>query len=330
LRSTPPKHQSRAGEGEKANGRRLGDCWRRYIVNEDLRPGYIGEFQGQRVIVRPRISGHFFRQNDYHEIRKQGTDDWLILHTLAGRGLLYLANGQTVEVEPGETVLYRPRARQEYATDPQVNRWELIWAHFHPLPAWEKDLAIWPPLATGIFLLPRPAQNTYRRALRALRSMVALEGGPWRLADRLAMNALEEALLWFSAANDSPHGTFDPQVSAAQKYLCDNLGKNISLTDLAEVTAQSVSKLSHAFGKQTGLSPRAFLEQRRLTQAARLLGSTRLPIKDIARQVGFANPFYFSLRFKKQMGLSPLAWRKSNAVHVLIDEQRTVRSRHKW
>jgi AraC family transcriptional regulator of arabinose operon len=143
------------------------------------------------------------------------------------------------------------------------------------------------------------------------------------------MNALEEALLWFSAANDSPHGTFDPQVSAAQKYLCDNLGKNISLTDLAEVTAQSVSKLSHAFGKQTGLSPRAFLEQRRLTQAARLLGSTRLPIKDIARQVGFANPFYFSLRFKKQMGLSPLAWRKSNAVHVLIDEQRTVRSRHK-
>ena len=46
---------------------------------------------------------------------------------------------------------------------------------------------------------------------------------------------------------------------------------------------------------------------------ARLLQAIRQasePVAAIARSVGFDNPFYFTLRFKRHGGLSPRAWRR--------------------
>jgi AraC-like DNA-binding protein len=40
-----------------------------------------------------------------------------------------------------------------------------------------------------------------------------------------------------------------------------------------------------------------------------LLTLSRQTIAEIADELGFANPFYFTLRFKKQTGQSPRAFR---------------------
>jgi len=47
-----------------------------------------------------------------------------------------------------------------------------------------------------------------------------------------------------------------------------------------------------------------------MTRAGQLLRLTPNPIKEIAMEVGYSDPFYFSLRFKRHTGLSPKAFRE--------------------
>jgi transcriptional regulator GlxA family with amidase domain len=53
------------------------------------------------------------------------------------------------------------------------------------------------------------------------------------------------------------------------------------------------------------MAPLAFLENQRLRRARELLENTSLSLTEIAGQAGFSSPFYLSLRFKRQFGLSP-------------------------
>ena len=56
-----------------------------------------------------------------------------------------------------------------------------------------------------------------------------------------------------------------------------------------------------------------FIEGERLRRAQEFLVSTDLPIKEIAKRVGFENPYHFSTRFRKRLGKSPRQYRRSPA-----------------
>ena len=47
-----------------------------------------------------------------------------------------------------------------------------------------------------------------------------------------------------------------------------------------------------------------------MTEAARLLSDTKRPIAEISEQVGYSNQGKFAAVFKKQLGLSPLEYRR--------------------
>ena len=55
-----------------------------------------------------------------------------------------------------------------------------------------------------------------------------------------------------------------------------------------------------------------YLTQVRISQAKRLLKTTDKKSADIAWEVGFNDPHYFSFIFKKSVSLSPREWRQQN------------------
>jgi AraC-like DNA-binding protein len=67
---------------------------------------------------------------------------------------------------------------------------------------------------------------------------------------------------------------------------------------------------SRLFKQQTGQTPLQYLLRRRIEAAGRLLQSTGQRIEEIARQVGFEDPYYFSRTFRKIKGCSPRAFRR--------------------
>ena len=127
------------------------------------------------------------------------------------------------------------------------------------------------------------------------------EGG-----DDLAMNALEEVLI--RAARSSPTATrsaVDARVQRAASYLATHTSEPFRLDRLAAHCGLSVSRLSHLFRDELGTSPQRFSEKLRLDCARDLLMQTNLSVGDVAAEVGFADPLYFSRRYRRAFGLPP-------------------------
>lgn len=64
------------------------------------------------------------------------------------------------------------------------------------------------------------------------------------------------------------------------------------------------------FGAMYGTSPVRFLTAYRLSVAKELLSGTELPVGRIAEMCGFASSYYFARVFKKEMGVTPLEYRR--------------------
>ena len=150
-----------------------------------------------------------------------------------------------------------------------------------------------------------------RKIERSLDEMVQLAKSTLTRRVPFAQNCLENVLLWCDTINPRQRDAqLDPRVRRALDYLSAHLREPFSEDHLARVASLSPSRLRHLFREQVGDSPRHFLETQRLRRAAELLALSRQTIAEIADELGFANPFYFTLRFKKQTGQSPRAFRQ--------------------
>ncbi|MBO0812129.1 MAG: helix-turn-helix domain-containing protein [Microlunatus sp.] len=250
-------------------------------------------------------AGEFDVGAGYATYRSRGTTDWLLMHTLDGEGRLG-TGGPDVRALPGTTTLVRPATRHDYGVEPIRRHWHFLYVHFHPRPDWQ-PLLVWPEAAEGIGQL-RPTPAVARKITAALRSCVRYDSGNQRNRELLAMNALETALLHC----DSQHRhapPVDDRLQAALELIDDALGGDLDVARLAAASSLSASRFAHLFRSQLGVSPQQFVERRRLESAARLLDLDARPIGAIAAEVGFADPLYFSTRFRRWFGVSPRAYR---------------------
>ncbi len=88
---------------------------------------------------------------------------------------------------------------------------------------------------------------------------------------------------------------------------------NFTLKDIADEMFLSVSQFSSIFKEATNQTFVEYLTKIRLNEAKKLLKTTDLLIYEIADRVGFSDPHYFSITFKKYTGMPPGEFRKNLA-----------------
>ncbi|WP_344962880.1 GlxA family transcriptional regulator [Streptomyces thioluteus] len=93
-------------------------------------------------------------------------------------------------------------------------------------------------------------------------------------------------------------------------WLQDNLGRNLTLADIATQAGTSPRTLIRRFREQTGSTPLQWLHRIRVRQAQHLLETTDHTVERIGAQVGFGSPTSFRDRFKRVTGVSPHAYRR--------------------
>lgn len=94
-------------------------------------------------------------------------------------------------------------------------------------------------------------------------------------------------------------------------YLNENFTKKITLEDLCNKFYISANTLCSRFQSSMHCSVMQYLSFVRISTAKKLLSTTNKTIEEIAEQCGYSSANYFSLIFKKEVGLSPLNYRKS-------------------
>lgn len=253
-------------------------------------------------------TGRFHEKEGYFAYRPDGTHDWLLIYTIHGRGRFGYQTGELI-TEPGDLVLLRPGTLHDYGVETTLQQWDLLWSHFQARPAWLQWLD-WPEIAPGLLRLQLAKSPDRERIVRRFEEAHTLATGAYRWREELARNALEEVLLRCAEINPkSQQAKVDPRVREAMEYACQHLADKLSLDHLADEAGLSVSRLAHLFRKQVGITPQQFIEAQRLARSCQLLEFTGKSIKEISGEVGFESPFYFTLRFKRAMGVSPKKWR---------------------
>ncbi|HBE78113.1 MAG TPA: DNA-binding response regulator, partial [Firmicutes bacterium] len=101
----------------------------------------------------------------------------------------------------------------------------------------------------------------------------------------------------------------NPEIRAAIEYLIQNYDKEITLADVAAAAAISPNYLSKLFKEYRNQTVMDFLERIRIEKALKLLKDSNYSIKEIALQIGYRDPNYFSKVFKKVTNLPPTAVR---------------------
>lgn len=83
-----------------------------------------------------------------------------------------------------------------------------------------------------------------------------------------------------------------------------------TLADLAKEIGVSRFHFWRAFKQSTGMTPHAFIAQRRLEQSADMLRSTNLSATEIAMECGFGSSSHFATAFKRAFGAGPTEFRR--------------------
>ena len=103
-------------------------------------------------------------------------------------------------------------------------------------------------------------------------------------------------------------------VESALEYINSHFSdEDISLNAVARSINVSANYLSAVFSQEMGLSFVEYLTQKRMARAKQLLRQSRKRTGEIAAEVGYKDPRYFSFVFRKTQGCSPREYRGGDA-----------------
>ncbi len=85
-----------------------------------------------------------------------------------------------------------------------------------------------------------------------------------------------------------------------------------NVSDYLEMLKVPEKLLARTLSQHLGIRPKAYIDQRRMLEAKRMLGYSTVSIKEIAYTLGFDEPTNFNKFFRKHAGLSPMSFRSQH------------------
>jgi AraC-like DNA-binding protein len=236
-----------------------------------------------------------------------GTSRWMVNIQLSGSAELHTAAG-TVSMDSGDMVVFdteRPYTIASSGTGDIVNF------------SWLKSSSPAPPEGSGQ-LLGRPLGRSGPSAVASVTTArIVAAGGMQQLATASGRNllaALRELVVGALADEVAPSRTTLRWTEVAA-YADDHIGDPALGARRIATAAHCSVRTVHAAFQARGTTPGAWILERRLTLARRLLADPDWRdhrIADIARLCGFTDPAYFSRTFRTLHGVSPREFRLRN------------------
>ena len=115
-------------------------------------------------------------------------------------------------------------------------------------------------------------------------------------------------------AADTPLGLRREVVRAlaeTRRYMEEHLDEPLTIPALSRRAGLSATTFKEGFRRQCGLPVHAWLRQRRLERAAKLLQSSPLSVLGVAQAVGYGSASQFTAAFRRQYGVTPADYRKN-------------------
>lgn len=282
-------------------------------------------FEGQKMIVLPQSIidllektpltsplhvtdiGYFPKAEFHYRNRPQGCKQFILVYCTEGAGW-FKVNDREYSVSSNDFFILPPNVHHSYGTD-ENNPWSIYWMHF------KGDNAEY--LSQKINVISK----IYPLKFGVVDYRIQLFEEIYQTLDNgYSQDNLEYAsmCLWhflssFVFVNHFKHVLYDKNNDAIEqsiRYFKENIAKNITLKEAASLSGYSSSHYSYLFKKKTGYAPLEYFVQLKIQRACQFLDLTDMRINEVALQVGFEDPYYFSRQFSKVMNISPNKYKK--------------------
>ena len=235
---------------------------------------------------------------------QRGSAPFLVIqHTLVGEGRLDFS-GTSYRLTPGQTmVLSLPHAHRYWLERSQ--RWEYFWMVLNGREALRLAREIID-VAGPVVTLPAPVIDRLAAACLTLIDRPDITPGEASTAAYATMAALHDGVF---AIRTVPEHPLPPAIARVATHVDSHLATPLHVDRLAALAEMSRGHFVRQFTTATGISPSAFVLERRIERIERLLLATDMSVVAIAGATGFADANYLAKAFRRQRGLAPLDYR---------------------
>jgi AraC-like DNA-binding protein len=136
----------------------------------------------------------------------------------------------------------------------------------------------------------------------------------------MARSLLHELILWVvrdhaSSMLNPPRRLvqYSPPIQAAVTWLDKHVGESVIMEHAANAAGLSESHFRRWFQKEVGFNPSEYMMYKRIEIAKDKLREGHLSVTDIAMELGFNTPAYFTAVFRKRTGLTPTEYRREKS-----------------
>jgi len=234
-----------------------------------------------------------------------------ILFVVDGKGCTTV-NGERLQFKKGDIIIYNPHV-EHYEESSLQEPTEFL---FFALDKFEITDLPQNHLLPSDYSIIYNSEDCYSAIYELFKKMIAEFETKNDFYVEIAQNISRTILMYiFRVINYADQGFNihkpNTALEKALRFINDNFKSNISLEDVADACYINKYYLSHQFSKFKGISVGKYLLNLKIEEAQRLLETTALSINEISERSGFNDPNYFSRTFKKELGISPLQYRKS-------------------
>ncbi len=284
-------------------------------------------FVGQKMWVIPRMTlakwsthpmlqsliptdiGWYPSAKYHYRERPQGAEEHILIFCTQGRGW-YEINGERRIIEGNEVLLIPRGMAHNYGAD-DTTPWSIHWVHFvgneadfyvYHLPIGEYKLSVEPLCAQTLTQLFTECYDSFVGGFLLYRFIYCAQ-------------VLHHLLgvLFFNNSSFSPVQRTSQfhSVEETLRFLHQNLHRVVSLGEMSDHAGLSTSHFSFLFKQQTGYSPMDYFIHLKMQRACTMLSFSQKTIHEIAYEIGYGDPYYFSRIFKKIIGVSPRNYRET-------------------
>lgn len=223
---------------------------------------------------------------------------------LEGKGV-YIVNGKTYELEPGQGFLITPGISNVYIAD-KKEPWRYIYATFHGLDA--------DSIVHNCGLSEDKVIFSFPQTPEVIGNLHAMYESS-KSYDAKGYDVIGYFLLVMShlikANKNSVKEDYIPEnyVRNAILYIEDNYPYNITINDIASHVGIDRTYMYRLFQKYTNQSPSKYLSDYRLTKAVEMLENENISINEAGISAGFHDVAHFYKAFSGKYGMSPKKYR---------------------
>ena len=265
----------------------------------------------QHGIPGIRIFGHNLNNRAESPLETHIHPGCLEIVVLVKGNQTYTVGGKTYPISGGNVFISFPGEEHSSGGEPQ-NVSEIYWV--------QVDLEI----AEGFLGLYPPWEDQLRNRLGKLSQRVLYCGEELRrcMADSFWNTASSDPCqqeygrsqlvsFFYGIILQEKAGmlSLSDEIGAAVTYIRQNIREDIPLETLAECAGLSLSRFKARFKKETGMTPREYINQLKIREAKRMLRENQ-SVTRVALDLGFGSSNYFAVLFKKITLYSPSQYQK--------------------